>query len=142
MTRPLTFLLLIMSSFLSYSQESKKDSIDYNSIFTDPEILPEFPGGYLEFYCFLDSSLNKDLLNNIPPNELSYASFTIDTLGFVKNISIEKGNNEILNNELIRVIKNSPQWKPGGVYINGKFTAKECRYTLPLKTPYKSNCDK
>ncbi len=55
-------------------------------------------------------------------------SFKIDTVGNVVDVKIEKGINQELNTEALRVIKTMPKWTPG--YLEGEPI--EVSFTVPI----------
>ncbi|MFH2096566.1 MAG: energy transducer TonB, partial [Bacteroidota bacterium] len=42
-----------------------------------------------------------------------YVTFTVSSIGKVKNVYIKKGVDKSLDDEAVRVIKNMPDWNPG-----------------------------
>ncbi|NJM79378.1 MAG: hypothetical protein HC854_06780 [Flavobacterium sp.] len=74
---------------------------------------------------------NLELPDNLIDNELVLSKFTIDSLGNMKNITIARGKNIELNNEIIRVLKLSPKWVPGE--INGKKVNVQMHYPIRIK---------
>jgi protein TonB len=68
---------------------------------------------------------------------LIVAQFTIDTTGTIREIKIIRGIDKIADNELIRIIKMMPPWKPGE-QLNKKV---KVFMNLPLRLPYENkNC--
>jgi len=128
-----------LSDVTAQEEQQSNDNIVFGA---NPEVHPEYPGGYLQFYCFIDSLMNKEIINNSKIEGTTFVQFTINTLGVVKNVEILKGNNKALNKELIRVISMSPKWEPGGYQLDNKFIPKDILYTLPVKIPYESKCKK
>lgn len=75
----------------------------------EDEIDPEFPGGKTELYKYIAKNVrqgNKDHGKII-------VSFVIDQQGDAVDIMIVKGINEYIDNEVKRVIRDMPKWKPG-----------------------------
>lgn len=54
--------------------------------------------------------------------------FTIDKVGRVVNVRVDRGASEVLNKEVMRVISLSPRWKP--MKINGESV--ESHYTMRI----------
>ena len=54
--------------------------------------------------------------------------FTIETSGRVTNVEVIRGVDESLDKEAVRVVSNSPRWKPG--YLDGKPV--RVTYTFPV----------
>ncbi len=98
-------------------------------IVTFIEIMPEFPGGKTALNDYLSSVIKYpeiDKVNNVTGRVV--AQFTIDTLGFVRNVEIIKSVSPTIDAEAIRVISILPQWKPATQ--NGKPV--NLRMTLPI----------
>ena len=131
----IAFIILIIFIGNCFGQ-TKKDSLNIKEeyIFDHPETQPEFPGGEKELWCFIDKNLNKQLLYSIDTIGRSIASFTIDTTGSVCDIKIMRSLNPIIDNELLRIIKLMPKWKPGKFYDKPV----EVKYQIPLKLPYEN----
>ncbi|MDR0681666.1 MAG: energy transducer TonB [Dysgonamonadaceae bacterium] len=88
-------------------------------IYTNPEVMPQYPGGYEE--------LTRFIFNNIkyPASAISqkiqgtvWCSFIINKEGLISDIQVERGVHISLNQEAIQVLKLMPPWIPGT--INGK----------------------
>jgi len=81
-------------------------------LFTDDKysILPEFPGGFKEYRNYLIENskfpIGGDLKNRV------FVSFTVDTIGKISNISINRSLNDSFNEEAIRLISMMPNWNP------------------------------
>jgi Ca-activated chloride channel family protein len=91
--------------------ETKQEEYD---IYYVAEKMPEYTGGieafkkYVRDHIQLPEGLqNKNITGRI------FVQFTIDTDGSVTDIKILRGLHQLLDNEVIRVIKLSPKWKPG-----------------------------
>jgi protein TonB len=84
-------------------------------IFFIVEDMPTFQGGDLStFRDYIQSSID------YPPmameNGISgtvYVNFVVNSKGEIANISIVRGVDPALDNEVIRALKASPKWKPG-----------------------------
>lgn len=81
------------------------------------EIRPSFPGGTVKFYQFIDDNYKKP--NKKPTHQGKvYASFVIEKDGTLSDIKILRDIGFGAGEELLRVLKLSPKWKPG--IQNGK----------------------
>ena len=72
------------------------------------EIEPDFPGGMGAFY--------KYIANNIKSTGYTgkvFISFLVEKDGSLTRIKIERGLSENADQEAIRLIRQSPKWKPG-----------------------------
>lgn len=111
------------------TEEQKKEMED-DQFFYVCEKMPEFQGGDV-------NDFHRWLMNNINYPELAreqgitgrvVASFVIDTDGSVINVSIVKGVDPLLDNEVVRIISASPKWTPG---IQGDKYVK-VHYSIPV----------
>lgn len=90
------------------------------------ETMPSFPEGLNEWGAYLSKSISYP--TNAAENGIQgrvIVEFTVETDGSLTNIKVVKGLEDSLDKEAIRVVKNSPKWKPAmqdGKYIRCKFT--------------------
>lgn len=124
------FLLLVVISAGLKAQVT--DSVQTLSIgdtvFVD--VMPEYPGGTQALYTFLAKNIKYPKTakkNNV--EGIVYVKFVVDENGNVKNPVIIRGIGAGCDEEVIRVVKKMPKWKPGE--ING--VKIEVYYTLPCK---------
>ena len=77
------------------------------------EVPAEFPGGEEAWNKYLRNNLRmpKALENENIKGEL-ILKFVITTTGKVDNVEVIKSLNSLLDGEVVRVIKNSPRWRP------------------------------
>jgi len=82
----------------------------------DPEIMPQYPGGYIE--------LNRFIFNNLkyPASAVSqkiqgrvWCSFIVNKDGSISDITVEQGVYISLDQEAVRVLQTMPSWIPGTV---------------------------
>ncbi|MBS7564276.1 energy transducer TonB [Mucilaginibacter sp. Bleaf8] len=90
------------------NDSSRKPST--NQIFSGADVdhEPEFPGGISRFYSFIANGLHikEDFSGRI------IASFVVEKKGNLANCQIEKGGPPSINQEVLKLISTSPQWKP------------------------------
>jgi hypothetical protein len=90
------------------TSKQKIDSVDQHPA--------EFKGGVKSMDCLSGKKYKTpDRLMNLTTNSMQYvvvASFYVHTNGEITNIMIEKTCEWSADNEIIRVLKNSPKWKP------------------------------
>lgn len=112
---------------------------NYNEILYEPEKYAHFPGGEEALFSFLDKNLNTSIVSDSTLKQgRVWAYFTIDTIGKIYDIQINKSYNKSVDNEFIRVIKLMPNWIPGELLTNNNIWIKvRNNYNLPLKIPYK-----
>jgi protein TonB len=98
----------------------------YNPIGID--VKPEFPGGTVEFHQFIDRNYKKS--NKRPTLQGKvFATFIIEIDGSLSDIKILRDIGSYSGEELVRVLKLSPRWKPG------KLNGKEVRTIYSLVVP-------
>lgn len=111
--------------------------VGQGKVYELPEVLPEFPGGSLGLYQFLESNLQYPFAAKYTKVQGEvYVKFIINEDGTISNIEttgtpIGGGCEE----EAIRVVRAMPKWTPG--YINGQAVASF--YTLPLRFTFKGD---
>jgi hypothetical protein len=92
-----------------------KDGIEFqtNGIDTICHIdsLPEFPGGQSEMTRFIHKNIK--LPKNGTLETKAIVGFVIDKSGDIRDVFVVKSIRDDIDNEIIRVIKMMPKWKPG-----------------------------
>ncbi len=126
------FLFLIVLLIIQFFKINAQSINDTTRIIDPLPMLPEFPGGEQQLYCFIDKNLNKGNLNMVDTAGLVVAEFTVNKFGKVKNIKIIKPLNLVIDNELIRILKLMPDWIPGKE-DNKNVSMK---MSFPLRIPY------
>lgn len=103
---------------------------DENAIYIpiDIEIKPEFPSGRVKFNHFVDDNYKKSNKRPTIQGKL-FATFIIESDGSLSNINVLRDIGHGTGEELIRVLKLSPRWKPG------KLNNKEVRTLYSLVFP-------
>ncbi len=112
------------------SDLEKADSAQVSKpIFVSVEQQPEFPGGTDNFFKYIARNLRypiNDLKNKVQGKVT--VSFMVDYDGSLTNIKIIDSVSTDINAEALRLIKNSPRWKPG--MQNGRPV--RVNYTVPI----------
>jgi protein TonB len=114
-------------------QELRKAEPEEEKILPIAQVMPEFPGG--------QPALERFLLRNIKtPNDAEPGTklrvlmrFVIDKEGNVTAVEVEQGSGNNFDNEVMRVVKKMPQWKPG--IQNGKNVAVYFNLPVILQVP-------
>lgn len=122
-SKPLTVSKLVS---VSSPEETNQDTI---ASFAEIDILPEFPGGSAGWGKYLLSTLKYPAEARI--NKISgrvFISFVVETDGTLNNVKVLKGIGSSCDEEAVRVVKNSPKWKPG--IQKGKVV--RVAYTTPI----------
>ena len=85
-------------------------------LFTDPETMPQFPGGY--------AAMNRYLFHNLKYPDIAidqriegrvWCSFIVNKDGSLSDIWVEKSVYRSLDQEAVRVLQTMPRWMPGTV---------------------------
>lgn len=129
-----TFLIVISVCFFADAQDKglnqNESTLEMDSLSTDTfsittiyeETTPQFPGGEVEFYKYIQNHLQypheakKEGIEGIV-----VVSFEIDTNGAINRNSVDivRSPNKVLNQEAIRLIRSSPPWIPATRSKNG-----------------------
>lgn len=117
--------------------QSNNDTLQVRDdiIYGPNQIHPSFVGGEQELFCFFDQNVHEKKLNELDVTGISWARFTIDTLGSIHDIRIVRSVHSEVDQELVRIIQLMPNWTPGSQY--GKVVSVD--HLLPLKVPYVAN---
>ena len=133
---PLAAALLIASNISCTSTENKKDSAEATEsravegeVFQVVEEMPEFTGGMGECMKWLGQNIKypaEAIEKGIQGRVI--LQIIVEKDGTITNAVVAKGVHPLLDNEALRVINQSPKWKPGKQ--NGE--AVRVKYTLPV----------
>jgi len=89
---------------------------ELSEIFTEVEVMPQYPGGY--------TAMNRFLFNNLKyPASASagriegrvWCSFVVNRDGSLADIRIDRGVHVSLDQEALRVLETMPNWMPGNI---------------------------
>jgi len=94
------------------SSEKSTDAYNEDSIYTEVDILPEFPGGEFGFRMFLANALT--LSNEFIKHEKDsiIVEHIINKYGLTSDAKIMKGIHPELDNEVLNVMYKMPKWIP------------------------------
>ena len=109
----------------------KEPEAPENQVFTVVEEMPRFPGGMEECQKFLAKNLNYPVeLQKAKVEGRVIAQFVVGKDGSLNpdDIKVVQTPDNLLSDEVVRVVKASPQWEAGT--INGKST--RVKYTIPI----------
>lgn len=97
--------------------------------FIDIEAYPEFEGGMKAFYKFIQKNLRypASALDQEKQGKV-FISFVVERDGAISDVKVLKGVGYGMDEEASRVIKKSPNWKPGKQ--NGKTV--RVRFNMPI----------
>ncbi|WP_165389600.1 energy transducer TonB [Ancylomarina subtilis] len=101
-----------------------------DNIYTNVDVMPQFPGGELELKKYLTANLKypQEAVEKRFYGDV-YVSFVIDEDGSVVGTNISKSLNSDFDQEALRVVSGMPKWTAGK--LDGK-PVKVC-YTVPIK---------
>lgn len=109
---------------------NNNDSISGYPVYSDIDTMPEFPGGKLELYKYLGNNVKYPIqsMMNKESDEI-LVTYVVMPTGEIQDIVAVKGKYPILNDEVKKLVKRMPRWKPG--IKNGNPVAVRCK--LPVK---------
>ncbi|HQT22735.1 MAG: hypothetical protein B7X86_10925 [Sphingobacteriales bacterium 17-39-43] len=121
---------------ISQAREIKGFPLEVIKDFASVDVLPEFPGGMKGWGEYLQSALKYP--EEAKKNKITgrvILSFTVLKNGSITDIKVLRGIGAGADEEAIRVVKESPKWKPGilkGEPVN-------VAYTMPISFQLASN---
>ncbi len=123
-------LLLLLTTLLSLNHRLYAQADNKDSVYTISEEPPSFIGG--------DEARIKFIIDNIKYPDLArekgisgtvFVTFVVEQDGSLSNVKILRGIGGGCDEEVIRIIKLMPKWKPG--YQDGK--AVKVQFNMPIK---------
>ncbi len=107
-----TILILLFLAVVSFAKAQSTDTTGHTKpnkqIFSAVQSLPEFPGGIHEFYKYISS--NVQYHGNAHGRII--IRFVVEADGSVSTVTLVQGIDKDADAECVRVITNSPTWKP------------------------------
>jgi len=131
-------MLLVFACNDSESIKSEKNDVikeevsvsKTDQIYDEVDVMPEYPGGMEALATFISQNIiYPDKAKSSNATGKVYVSFVISETGKVENVEVAQSENEIFNQEAIRVVSALANWTPG--YKDNK--AVKVRFTLPIK---------
>ncbi|HMG09270.1 MAG TPA: TonB family protein [Mucilaginibacter sp.] len=102
---------------------------DPNQIFTSVEQVPEFPGGLDKFGAYLSKAIRYPAVARENGTQgRVIVTFVVERDGSLTDIKVTRGIGSGCDEEAVRVLKNSPKWKPG--IQNGRPV--RVQYSVPI----------
>ena len=140
---PLAAALLVASNIRCISSEKQEEVSEKQEsrsgegeVFQVVEEMPEFPGGMGECMKWLGQNIKYPAEAKEKGVEgRVVVQFVLEKEGTIVNAKIARGVDPELDAEALRVVNQSPKWKPG----KQKGEAVRVKYTLPIK--FKLNGD-
>lgn len=90
-------------------------------VFDIPEITAEFPGGISNMYAFISKSIT---FPQVSAHGKVFVQFVVKNDGTISNIEVVRGVHKLIDEEVIRVIEEMPNWIPArqkGKLVNSHF---------------------
>jgi TonB family protein len=147
MVRIITLIGLLLLSQSSFCQGKKQDAGKTKTETSNEKTKPaHFPGG--------DDALTCYLVKNLDPGVVSvkslqagtvYLTFTIEPTGKISDITILKSYSREVNDEIVRVISQMPDWVPSEQlvgYPKGQWVKVSFQYEMSVTIPYINTCAK
>lgn len=91
------------------------------------EVSPEYPGGKAAMDNYLKKNISASKKQGF--SGIATVSFVIEKDGSLTNVKVERGINNTIDAELVRVLESSVKWSPG--IKNGNPV--RCSYTLQVR---------
>jgi TonB family protein len=116
--------LIVCMVLIVFACEQK--STGEQEVYTQVEIMPEYPGGFDGVRKFLAENIKYPAAaEEMGISGRVFVSFVVSETGEVTNAKVERGVDPELDAEALRVINQLPNWKPGvekGKKVPVKFT--------------------
>lgn len=110
-------------------EDDKDEDPDEQTIFTEVDRLPEFPGGQAALIKYLNTNIKYPTIaaeSGVQGRVI--VQFVVNKDGSIVDAVVSRGVDPYLDKEALRVVNSMPKWKPGT--LKGKPV--RCRYTLPV----------
>ncbi len=115
---------------LSVEFEEVQEEME-EEVFVIVETMPQFRGGDIskfreyvqEKVVYPEEAIKKGISGRV------FVQFVVDVTGKVAEIKIVRGVDPLLDNEVIRILKDSPKWKPG----NQRGKPVKVSFTIPVE---------
>ena len=99
------------------------------AIITEPEVEPEFPGGFVELNRYVRDSIRyPEEAKQLRITGKVYVTFVVERDGVITNIEMKKDIGHGCGEEVKRLVSAMPKWKPG-VHRN---VPQRCLVKLPI----------
>ena len=132
MRKILLALIVVATSSIHLFSQNTDETVDPNlnaEVFTVVDEMPEFPGGDEAYYEFLSKNMVYPAMAK--EQEIQgrvWVGFTVQKDGSITDVKIIRGIGGGCDEEVVRVMKLMPKWKPG------KQAGKEviCTFRMPV----------
>ena len=128
-TLPIMFKLNGDSSDSKTAEGQREAIVDENGVHQVCEEMPEFPGGMQECMKWLGKNIKyptESIEKGVQGRVI--IQFVVEKDGSITDAKVVRGVDPLLDAEALRVINQSPKWKPG----KQKAEAVRVKYTIPV----------
>ena len=109
----IVIIFMLFSIQVKAQSEQQADSLT-DQVYTYVDKMPEFPGGNDKIQVFLKKNIVYPPLARSKKIEgRVYIGFIVDKSGRIKDVSIKRSADPVLDAEAVRVVNKMPLWKPG-----------------------------
>jgi protein TonB len=116
------------------SGNTSESVLEEETVASHPDFMPEFPGGMEALQRYLSRNLKMPREDLEPGTKVpTLVRFVVDKDGTITGIEFEKSGGKDFDNEVARVIKKMPPWKPGKQ--NGKSVAVYFKLPVIFQVP-------
>lgn len=117
------YIFIALLSALSLNLKAQKVTVTKvaeNKVNTRAiDVEPQFPGGTKAFYKYISKNIAYDKDAQATDMQgIVTVSMAIEKDGHISDVKIIKGVSDIVDKETVRVISESPLWKPGKQHGN------------------------
>ncbi len=116
-----TYCAYEISHVVSVKFGSTNNDIDDDKVYTEVDVMPEFPGGQQALYKYLGNNLRVKVEGTEEALQgRVFVNFIIEKDGSISNVKVVKGADgcEACNKEAVRVVSSMPKWSPGKHHYN------------------------
>ena len=128
------FTLLMMAMFgigMAYAVNiSTTDIVEDEEVYLNVDKKPEFPGGQSALERYIKNNLRHPV--SVRESNLQgrvVCEFVVNKDGSLSDIEIVRSNYPMMNDEVVRMLREMPRWEPG--VLNEEQV--RVRYTLPVQ---------
>lgn len=102
-------------------------------VYTIVEEMPKYPGGNAALLKYISDSIKyPPIVQEHGIFSTIYLRYTVDVDGQVKDVHVLRGDNEVMNEELIRVIRSITGYEPG----RQRGRAVPVEFTIPIRVRF------
>ncbi|MDX2360354.1 MAG: hypothetical protein QNK23_06085 [Crocinitomicaceae bacterium] len=111
--------LFLLNSQIGFTQNDLDSSLHVNIEYVDfPDVEARFPGDSTAFFVYLSKELMEAQRDESWPTTYNgpiYFQFIVLANGSIANIQIVRGDNSTINNIIIDLLENMPDWIPANI---------------------------